>query len=93
VLFINFGEKEALYAMQAISKLRLQGIASELYPDIAKNQKHLGKQITYANKRDIPFTVLAGETEMEAGTYTLKNMESGEQETLDFKGLSKELSI
>jgi len=93
VLFINFGEKEALYAMQAISKLRLQGIASELYPDIAKNQKHLGKQITYANKRNIPFTVLAGETEMEAGTYTLKNMESGEQETFDFKALTKELSI
>ncbi len=92
VLFINFGEKEALYAMQAISKLRLIGIASELYPDIAKNQKHLGKQITYANKRNIPFTVLAGDNEMEAGNYTLKNMESGEQVILDFDALSKELS-
>lgn len=92
VLFINFGEKEALYAMQAISKLRLQGIAAELYPDIAKNQKHLGKQITYANKRNIPFTVLAGDNEMDAGTYTLKNMESGEQETLNFDDLLRDLS-
>ncbi len=92
VLFINFGEKEALYAMQAISKLRLQGIAAELYPDIAKSQKHLGKQITYANKRNILFTVLAGEDEMNANTYTLKNMASGEQKTLDCENLVKEFS-
>lgn len=91
VLFINFGEKEALYAMQAISKLRLNGSAAELYPDIAKNQKHLGKQITYANKRNIPFTVLAGEDEMKAGNYTLKNMESGEQETVSFEDLEAKL--
>src|SRR5690606_5174104 len=32
-LFINFGEKEALYAMKAISKLRIAGIKAELYPD------------------------------------------------------------
>ncbi|GHC52605.1 histidine--tRNA ligase [Ulvibacter litoralis] len=91
VLFINFGEKEALYAMQAITKLRLEGVSSELYPDIAKNQKHLGKQITYANKRNIPFAVLAGDDEMEAGTYTLKNMESGEQETLTYEALLERL--
>ncbi len=79
VLFINFGEKEALYAMKAITKLRQQDISAELYPDPAKNQKQLGKQMNYANTRNIPFTVLAGEDEMKANTYTLKNMLSGEQ--------------
>ncbi len=45
----------------------------------------------YADKRDIPFVVLAGETEMEDGKYTLKNMKSGEQDQLDFDALLKAL--
>ncbi|WP_432413104.1 histidine--tRNA ligase [Rasiella sp. SM2506] len=83
VLFINFGEKEALYAMQAILKLREAGISAELYPDTAK----MGKQMGYADKRDIPFVVLAGESEMKEGSYTLKNMKSGEQETVSMDRL------
>ncbi len=87
VLFINFGAKEALYAMQAITKLRANGITAELYPDAAKMKKQMG----YADKRDIRCTVLAGDKEMAAGTYTLKNMKSGEQEALDFDGLVNRL--
>jgi len=87
LLFINFGEKEALYAMKAITKLRQQDISAELYPDPAKNQKQLGKQMNYANTRNIPFTVLAGEDEMKANTYTLKNMKSGEQGNYSFEEL------
>ena len=81
VLFINFGDKESLYAMQAISKLRENGIASELYPDQAK----MGKQIGYADKRNIPFVILAGNKEIENQSYTLKSMLSGDQSnyTLD----------
>ena len=87
VLFINFGESEALYAMKAITQLRNQGITAELYPDAAK----MGKQIGYADKRAIPFTVLAGTNEIADGTYTIKNMKSGEQQTLGFEQLRKEL--
>ena len=81
VLFINFGDKESLYAMQAISKLRENGIASELYPDQAK----MGKQIGYADKRNIPFVILAGNKEIENQSYTLKSMLRGDQSnfTLD----------
>lgn len=92
VLFINFGELEAMYAMKAISKLRKEGISAELYPDIAKNQKHLGKQMNYVNNRGIQFAVLAGEDEMKLNTYTLKNLKNGEQLSLDFKGLLELLS-
>ena len=83
VLFVNFGTEEALYAMQAISALREAGISAELYPDDAK----MGKQMGYADKRNIPFAVLAGESEMDAQTYTLKNMKSGEQQTLSLDQL------
>lgn len=81
VLFINFGDKESLYAMQAISKLRENGIASELYPD----QTKMGKQMGYADKRKIPFVILAGDKEIESQSYTLKSMLSGDQSnyTLD----------
>jgi len=87
VLFINFGDKEALYAMQAISKLRKEQIPAELYPDSAK----MGKQMGYADKRDIAYTVLAGTSEMEAGTYTLKNMKTGEQEAVGIEDLINRL--
>ena len=75
VLFINFGDRESLYALQAISKLRVNGIASELYPDQAK----MGKQMGYADKRNIPFVILAGDKEIENQSYTLKSMLSGDQ--------------
>ncbi len=86
-LFLNFGEEEALYAMKAIKKLRLEGIAAEFYPDSAK----MGKQMGYADKRNIPFTILAGESEMQQEVYTLKNMKTGEQQSLDFKSLKTTL--
>ena len=87
VLFINFGEEEARYAMKAVTKLRAEGIRAELYPDAAK----MGKQMKYADKRDIPFTVLAGGDEMKAEKFTLKHMKSGEQQLVSFVGLRAKL--
>ncbi len=75
VLFINFGEKETAYCLPIINKVRANGIRAEIYPDSAK----MKKQMSYANAKQIPFVVLAGESEMEAGKVTLKNMETGEQ--------------
>ena len=88
VLFINFGNDESLYAMKAITKLRQAGINAELYPDAAK----MGKQMGYADKRDIKFTILAGSSEISEEKFTLKNMKSGEQQHLDFEGLLRTLN-
>ena len=75
VLFVNFGEAEALYSMKAISELRAHNIKSELFPDDAK----MKKQMNYANKREIEFVVIVGSQEIEKQKFTLKNMISGEQ--------------
>jgi histidyl-tRNA synthetase len=83
VLFVNFGAKEGLYCYKAIQSLRSNGIVAELYPDALK----LKKQITYANRRDIPYVVLVGDQEMNSNTYTLKTMLDGSQKTLDLKAL------
>lgn len=88
VLFVNFGETEALYAMQAIKKLRANGVSAELYPD----KKKMGKQFDYANKRNIPFVVVAGETEIANDLLALKSMKTGEQEDVSLQALITKMS-
>ena len=88
VLFINFGEEEALYALKAVNALRAASVAAELYPDAAK----MKKQMAYADKRNIPFVVLAGGTEMQSEVYNVKYMKSGEQESFNLEELIKKLS-
>jgi histidyl-tRNA synthetase len=83
VLFINFGEKETAYCLPIINKVRANGIRAEIYPDAAK----MKKQMSYANAKQIPFVVLAGDNEMAAGKVTLKNMETGEQQLLSTEEL------
>lgn len=83
VLFINFGDKEALYSMRAIAALRSACIKAELYPDAAK----LNKQFTHADRRGIPFAVLCGGEEVDTATYKIKNLASGEQQTVDLDEL------
>jgi len=86
-LFLNYGEKEALYAMKAITALRKSGIKAELYPDNVK----IGKQFQHADKRGIRFAVVSGETEMEKGIFALKDLASGEQFEVDFTALKTSL--
>ena len=87
-LFINFGDDEALFSLKAIKALRAEGVNTELYPEAAK----MKKQMQHANKRNIPYVILVGEEEMASNTFTLKNMESGEQQQLDIHALTKALS-
>lgn len=87
ILFVNFGEKEAAYCMQTIDQLRQQNIATELYPDAVK----MGKQMSYADKRNIPYVAIIGEQEITQQTITLKSMQSGEQWTLSMTELINHL--
>ena len=87
VLFVNFGDKEALFSLKAIKKLRLEGINAELYPDRITNGKHIRKQMNHANNRNIPFVVIVGDEEMTSNIYTLKDMVSGEQSKVSLEEL------
>ena len=66
-----------------INKVRAQGIRAEIYPDSAK----MKKQMSYANAKQIPYVVLAGDNEMAAGKVTLKQMETGEQQMVSVEEL------
>lgn len=83
ILFFNFGDQESLEALKLIQKLRNQNIACDLYPDKAKIQK----QFTYAEKNGIQFVAFYGESEIASESVTLKNITTGEQETLPASGI------
>lgn len=78
VLFINFGEKESLFAQKTARILREKGVKVEVYPDNAK----LKKQMNYANDRHIRFVILAGEEEIRQNKVSLKDMLTGEQQSI-----------
>ena len=83
LLFINFGEKETAYCLPAVAKAREAGIRTEIFPDSSK----MKKQMSYANAKQIPFVVLAGENEMAEGKFTLKNMLTGNQQLVSTEEL------
>ncbi len=78
-MFVNFGEKEEEYCLPLLAKLRAAGINSEIYPENTK----MKKQMTYANNKNIPFVLLAGENEIKEGKLTVKNMKSSEQSLIN----------
>ena len=83
VLFINFGEQEQDYCLPLLFQLRDADINAELYPSAAK----MKKQMTFANNKSIKYVVLVGSNEMESGKLTVKNMETGNQESLTIEEL------
>jgi histidyl-tRNA synthetase len=75
-MFVNFGDREVLYCLPVLTRLRTAGISSEIYPDSDK----MKKQMNYANRKGVKFVAMAGDSEIEAGMITLKNMETGDQQ-------------
>ena len=78
VLFLNMGDAEADFCMEAIAQLRKSGVSAELYPDAAK----MKKQMAYANALGVKYVAIVGGDELAAGKVTLKDMESDEQQLL-----------
>ncbi|MDR3246646.1 MAG: histidine--tRNA ligase [Prevotellaceae bacterium] len=88
VLFVNMGEKEEIYCLKAMKEIRSKGIATEIYPERVK----LKKQMEYANKRNIPFVVIAGEVEMASEKFIFKNMYNESQKELSLQRILDELN-
>ena len=78
VLFSNMGPQEAAYSLPVMRELRAAGVNCEIYPDNVK----LKKQFDYAVKKGIPYLAIVGGDEMARGTVSLKNLATGEQQTV-----------
>lgn len=76
VMIAHFDDETMRYGLQVASTLRSNGIATEVYPDIAK----IKKQMEYGNKKMIPYVIVAGAEEIKDGLLTFKRMRTGEQE-------------
>ncbi len=88
VLFVNFGPAEENYVLPILFRLRECGINSEIYPEPDK----IKKQLNYADKKGVPFVVLAGESEIAQQKITLKKMSTGEQVSVTSEELIKIVS-
>ena len=75
VLICYFDEESKRYGLGVLSKLRAADISSEIYPELAK----IKKQLDYANKKMIHYTLVIGSDEIKSGELAFKDMEKGEQ--------------
>ncbi len=84
VLVSLFDAGSIPYLMQVAALLRQAGVNTEVFFKPGK----LGKQFAYADKKGIPFVVVAGPDEREKNIVTLKNMKTGEQQATPLENLA-----
>lgn len=75
VLVVNFDSETEKNSIKILATLRSKNIKAEIYPQPDK----LKKQFSYADSKNIPFVMMAGENEIKENKVSLKNMKSGEQ--------------
>ena len=78
------GDENLAYASSVLAALRDNGIASVSYLDTNKKFKN---QVEYADKIGAAYSIIIGETERTAGVVAVKNMQSGDQQTMGLDDL------
>ena len=76
--------------MRVLNTLRENGIAAVPYLDTDKKFKN---QIEYADKIGAKFAAIIGDDEVAKNVIALKNMESGNQETLSVVDAIKKIKV
>src|SRR5262249_45613699 len=79
VMVTIWNEETINESLKLADELRNQDLRVLVYPEPDK----LGKQIKYADSIKVPFVCVLGESEIAENKVTLKNMGTGEQETMD----------
>lgn len=86
-LFFNMGEKEAIFALGQMKNLRAEGISCEIFHEASK----MDKQFKYAERKGIQYAIIIGSKEIESQTAVVKNLVSGEQQTVLIKEITKHI--
>ena len=68
---------------EILKLLRENNINSEIFLDYKKN---LGKQLMFANRKNLPLAVICGPDEFKEGTVTIKNL-------LGIKGVNNQITV
>jgi histidyl-tRNA synthetase len=83
VLFFNLGEEESKVSFSQMQQLRTNNIRCELYHETSK----FDKQFKYAEKKNIPYAVIIGSKELQEKTAVIKELRSGNQQTVPIDDL------
>lgn len=78
------GANNVAYASSVLNALRDNEIASVSYLDTDKKFKN---QIEYADKIRADYSIIIGDSERESNTLAVKDMQSGQQQTLGLSGV------
>jgi histidyl-tRNA synthetase len=78
VLFFHLGSEESKTAFTLMQQLRNKGIRCELYHEPVK----FDKQFKYAEKKNIPYVIIMGSKELQEKTCVIKDLRTGEQQTI-----------
>lgn len=79
VLIIPFSDDNLDYCMKIASSLREKSIVCEVYLE----DKQFKKKMNFANRLGIPYVCIIGDDEQNSNTVTIKNMETGDQDTIE----------
>lgn len=88
LLLTYFDQKGFEYALSILNQFRKAGIKTELYPDQAK----IKKQFEFASKKEIPYVGICGENEINSGSISIKNLVTGEQESMNLESAVSKLA-
>jgi len=83
VLVTVFDETTSGAALSAAAAVRDAGISCEVYPSRDK----LGKQFKLADQKNIPLVLIVGPDEAAADTVTVRDMQTGDQDSVPATGL------
>ncbi|MBR5667650.1 MAG: histidine--tRNA ligase [Lachnospiraceae bacterium] len=84
VIVIPMGEDDMNEAIAVAAKVRGAGIPADVY----YQQKGMKQKMKYAARLGIPYAAIIGESERASASVMLKNMETGEQESVPVSELA-----
>jgi histidyl-tRNA synthetase len=80
VLVTQFSAETLQPSLRIAQQLRQSGLRVDVYPEFGK----YGKQFKYADQRRIPYAILLGPQELEAGLAAVKDLRTGEQISIPY---------
>ena len=87
VVICVFDKKSMQEYIKIQNILRGSGISTEIYP----GENKLKKQMEYANKINSPAVILYGENEIKLRKPTVRNLNSGNEKSIEIKELVNEI--
>lgn len=83
ILIIPMSEEENFYAIDILNILHEKGKSADIYLEGGK----LKKKFSYADKIGVKYAYIIGGEERENKTITVRNMKTGEQESIEFDSI------